>query len=64
MVAVQNLLMQKLSLSNKNQFPNKSFDKLVKMFDDGLSEEQVEKITKIFMVHVPPADPAEVDEEA
>jgi hypothetical protein len=55
--------MRKLSLANKDKFPDDSFDKLVKMFDEGLSEEQAAKITKIFLVHIPPPNPLEVDME-
>jgi hypothetical protein len=63
-VVAQNLLMQKLGLMAKDQLTDESFNKLVKMFNDDLSENQVEKIAEIFMAHVPPTAPADADEEA
>jgi hypothetical protein len=58
LAAVQNLLMHKLGLSTSQRLQTADFDKYLKLFEEGLSLEQVQMIHELF------SDAVSVQDEA
>jgi hypothetical protein len=56
-VAAQNLIMQKLGLSNPDMEEVQGFEKYVKILADGLTEEKAHIIDELFMCHVLMSEP-------
>ncbi|OEL17370.1 hypothetical protein BAE44_0021611 [Dichanthelium oligosanthes] len=61
LLAAQNILMHKMGLSGHSQLESSDFDRYVKIFKNGLSEEQVKQIRELFSSSVPA--PVEADAE-
>jgi hypothetical protein len=54
MVIAQNLLMRKLGLlQNQHQIESADFDHYIKLFAEGLTEEQAQIIRELLMAEVP-----------
>jgi hypothetical protein len=51
--------MCKLGLSTGKEASTEDFDRYIKMFIDGLSEEQAKMVGDLFMNYVPPLDSVE-----
>jgi hypothetical protein len=61
--AAQNLLMRKLKLLSSFEVAADDLDRYAKLFEEGLSEDQVRMIQDLFMSHVAALEVSVVDEE-
>jgi hypothetical protein len=61
--AAQNLLMRKLKLLSSFEVAADDLDRYAKLFEEGLSEDQVQMIQDLFMSHVAAPEVSVVDEE-
>jgi hypothetical protein len=62
--AAQNALMKKLGLITGEHVESDEFNQYIKLFHDGLSEDQEKMIDELFMNKVPAQPEVEVDKVA